>query len=71
MVLKVSKATELYEIDISVHTKLLGYKNVEELYDNMMIKGNLHQFKVPTLHISADDDQIFTNTSIPIDEAIA
>ena len=43
MVEAVTNAKELYEIDTHVHTVLMGCKDVYELYDNMMISGNIHK----------------------------
>jgi len=37
----------------------MGFKTLEDLYGLTVIRGNLEKIKVPTLHISADDDQIF------------
>ena len=71
MLKAINNCTELQTIDTYVHAKLLGFKDVFEMYENMMIRGHLHKIKVPTLNISAEDDQIFTSSSLPIDEVVA
>lgn len=43
MVEAVTKAKELYEIDTHVHAVLMGFKDVLELYDNMMISGYINR----------------------------
>ena len=51
--------------------RLMGISTQLEYYDVMAIRGRLKHIKIPTLHISADDDQIFEqyNGKMPADEA--
>ena len=56
---EINEAKYLREIDNAVHVRLCKYQHVYEYYGKCAIRGRLKHIKVPTLHISADDDQIF------------
>lgn len=70
---ELDEARFLNEMDQAVHMRLMGISSQLEYYDVMAIRGRLKHIKVPTLHISADDDQIFEqyNGKMPADEAQA
>jgi predicted alpha/beta-fold hydrolase len=47
---------ELQHLDEAVYMPTLGYKELDDMHRLTIIRGNLSKIKVPTLHISADDD---------------
>ena len=71
MVDTVRKSKELFEIDCAIHTKLMGCNDVWELYNNMMIRGHITKIEIPSFFICADDDQIFDNNHMPLEEALS
>jgi predicted alpha/beta-fold hydrolase len=67
---EVTTAKYLYQIDQAVHARLLSFQNYIDLYNAFYTRGNIKHIKVPTLFISADDDQIFEQKEkVPIYEA--
>ena len=68
---EINEARYLREIDNAVHVRFCKFKHVYEYYGKCAIRGRLKHIKIPTLHISADDDQIFEqfNGKLPSNEA--
>jgi len=58
------------QFDSSFTAKHFGYKNVEEYYNDAMLRGKIHKIKVPVLAINAEDDPFQPGPSIPSDEAL-
>ena len=69
---EIMSAKYLQQIDEAVHSRLHGLEDWMDLYSKLTLRGHLKKIKVPTLHIAADDDQIFEQIDkVPIDEALA
>ena len=44
------------QFDSSFTAQHFGYKDVDDYYRDAMLRGKIHQIKVPVLAISAEDD---------------
>lgn len=60
--------SDLISLDENVTAKFNGYKDAHEYYSAGITNGKHHLIKVPTLFISAKDDQIVTNKVQPKEE---
>jgi len=57
------------EFDSRFTSKLFGYKNVNEYYSAARLASRLHNIKVPSLALSAEDDPFQPGDSLPTDGA--
>ena len=66
---QVFSSTTVREFDISLTTKMFGYKDVVEYYTAARLYHKVENIKVPTLAINAEDDPFQPGDSLPKDGA--
>ena len=66
---QVFSSTTVREFDISLTTKMFGYKDVYEYYADARLYDKVESIKVPTLAINAADDPFQPDDSLPKEAA--